>query len=117
MAKALFGLGLVCYDENENKRRRIDMAIGDDENRYIVRFNFAGGGQSLDLRLCEPYGKTKKERHTAIKREITGIIKHMKYFHSVDLFHIGKSHDDFAYIGSKLVGRDDWYKKKGYFED
>ena len=92
------------------------MAIGDDKNRYIAQFHFAGGRQTLDLRLCEPYGKTKKDRHSAMKREVTRIIKHLKYFRQVDLFHIGKSDDDFTYIGSKLVGRDDWYKK-GYSND
>lgn len=86
------------------------MAIGDDNNRYIARF-LLGGTKTLDLRLCEPHGKTKKERHSAMKREITKMIKHFKYFHSVDLWHIGKSHDDMTYIDSKLVGRDDWYAR------
>lgn len=91
------------------------MAFGDDKNRYIVQFHFAGGGQPLDLRLCEPYGKTKKERHSAMKREITKMIKHFKYFHSVDLYHIGTGHvDDFKYIGSKLVGREGWFKRYEY---
>lgn len=87
------------------------MAVGDDKNRYIVRIEFAGGS-TMDLRLCEPYGKTLKERHSAMKREITNLIKVIKYFYAVDLYHIGKSHDDdLTYIGSKLVGRDDWFKR------
>lgn len=89
------------------------MSVGDDKNRYIVRIEFAGGS-TMDLRLCEPYGKTLKERHSAIKREITKLIKVIKYFYGADLFHIGKSGEhDFSYVGSKLVGKDGWYKKKG----